>query len=73
MENIEKYQDLATEVRKIWNKRVKVIPIIIGALGTTLKQLRKRLEDISIEKKIVELQKSAILYSAKILRKVLEI
>ena len=73
MEKIEKYQDLARELRKIWNKRVKVIPIIIGALGTTPKLLRKRLEDIGIETKIVELQKSALLYSARILRKVLEI
>ena len=73
MEKIEKYQDLARELKKIWNTRVKVIPIIIGALGTTPKLLRKRLEDIGIETKIVELQKSVILYSARILRKVLEI
>ena len=73
MEKIEKYQDLARELRKIWNKQVKVIPIIIGALGTTPNLLRKRLEDIGIETKIVELQKSAILYSGRILRKVLEI
>ena len=70
---IEKYQDLAKELRNIWNKRVKVIPFIIGALGTTPKLLKKRLGDIGIETKIVELQKSAILYSARILRKVHEI
>ena len=73
MEKIEKYQDLAREQKKVWNTRVKVIPIIIGALGTTPKLLRKRLEGIGIEMKIVELQKSVILYSARILRKVLEI
>ena len=72
-EKIEKYQDLARELRKIWKKQVKVIPIIIGPLETTQKMLRKRLEDIGIETKIVELQKSAILCSARILRKVLEI
>ena len=73
MEKIEKYQDLARELRKIWNKRVKAIPIVIGGLGTTPKLLRMRLEDIGIETKIVELQKSVILFSARILRKVLEI
>ena len=73
VEKIEKYQDLARELRKIWNKKVKVIPIIIGALGTTPKLLRKRLEDIGIDTKVVELQKSAILYSARTLRKVLEV
>lgn len=72
VEKIEKYQDLAREVRKIWNKKVKFILIIIGALGTTPKLLRKRLKGIGIDTKVVELQKSAILYSAKILRKVLE-
>ena len=71
MEKIENYQDLARELRKIWKKRVKVIPIIIGALGTTPKLLGKRLEDIGIKTKILELQK--IVYSARILRKVLEI
>ena len=73
VEKIEKYQELARELRKIWDKQVKVIPIIIGALGTTSRLLRKRLENIGIETKVVELQKSAILYSAKIFRKVFEI
>ena len=32
---MEKYQDLKREIGKIWNcKRVTVIPVIIGALGT---------------------------------------
>ena len=73
VEKIEKYQDLAREVQKLWNMRTKVIPIIIGALGTTPKKLSKRLEDLGIETRIVELQKTAIIYSARILRKVLEI
>ena len=53
--------------------RVTVIPIIIGALGTTLKKLEKGLEDIGIEIRVTELQKTVILHSARILRKVLEI
>ena len=73
VEKIEKYQDLAREVQKLWNMRTKVIPIIIGALGTTPKKLSKRLEDLGIETRIVELQKTAIIHSARILRKVLEI
>ena len=43
MEKIKKYQDLARELTEIWNERVIVIPIIIGALGTIPKLLRKRL------------------------------
>ena len=36
---------------------MKVTPIIIGALGSTPKLLRKRLEDIGIDPKVVELQR----------------
>ena len=33
-EKINKYLDLARELRTLWNMRVKVVPIVIGALGT---------------------------------------
>ena len=72
-EKILKYQDLARELKKLWNKKVKVIPVIIGALGTTPKALPKRLKEIGIATRIVELQKTVLLHSARILRQVLEI
>ena len=56
----------------LWRK-IKIIIIIIGVLGTTPKKLKKRLEDIGIETRVTELQKTVILNSARILRKVLEI
>ena len=73
MEKTEKYQDLARDVQKLWNMRTKVIPVVIGALGTTPKELSKRLDDLGIGTRIVELQKTVIIYSSRILRKVLEI
>ena len=73
VEKIEKYQDLAREIKKLWGMRVTVIPIVTGTLGTTPKKLKKRLEDIGIETRVTELQKTVILHSARILRKVLEI
>ena len=73
IEKIEKYQDLAREVQKLWNMRTKVIHIIIGALGTNPKKLSKRLDDLGIGTRIVELQKTVSIYSARILRKMLEI
>ena len=39
-EKLEKYQDLARELKKLWNMSVRIIPIVIGALGTTPKDLR---------------------------------
>ena len=32
-EKIEKYQDLRKELQKIWNVRVKIIPLVVGSLG----------------------------------------
>ena len=53
--------------------KVVVIPIVLGALGTTPKTLQKRMKDIGIETRIGELQKTVILHTARILRKVLEV
>ena len=72
-EKTEKYQNLARELKKIWNMKVIVTPVIIGALGATPEKLKKRLQDLGIDTKIVELQKSAIIHTARILRKVLEV
>ena len=51
----------------------KVIPLVVSALGTTLKKLNQRLSDIGIETRIVELQKTFIIYYARIPQNVLEV
>ena len=71
-EKLDKCQDLARELTELWNMNVRVIPIIVGALGTIPKDLHQQLKEIGIETKIVELQKTVILNSARILREVLE-
>ena len=73
LEKKEKYQDLARELKKIWNMKATVTPVVIGALGAIPKKLKKGLQDLGIETKIVELQKSAVIHTARILRKVLEV
>ncbi len=30
----DKYLDLARELKKLWNMKVTIIPIVIGAFGT---------------------------------------
>ena len=52
--------------------KVTVILIIIGALGIILKGLVKILEDLVIRGKIVTIQSTALLISARILRRVLK-
>ena len=36
-EKKDKYLDLSRELKKLWNMKVTVIPMIIGALGTITK------------------------------------
>ena len=41
-EKIEKYQDLRTELQKIWNVRVKIIQLVVGSLGAITKQFGRK-------------------------------
>ena len=33
-EEYDKYQDLAREIKRIWKSRTKVVPVVVGALGS---------------------------------------
>ena len=55
----------------MWNVKTKVIPVIIGAAGTIPKSFRKYVSNIPGKYEVKELQKTAILSTAHILRKVL--
>ena len=70
-EKILKYKDLTIEIQRMWNVKTKVIPVIIGATGTISKTFRKYVSNIPGKHVVKELQKTAILGTAHILRKVL--
>jgi hypothetical protein len=70
-EKIPKYKDLTIEIQRIWNVKTKVIPAITGATGTISKSFRKYVSNIPGNHEVKELQKTAILATAHILRKVL--
>jgi hypothetical protein len=70
-EKILKYKDLTTEIQRMWNVKTNVIPVIIGATGTISKSFRKYVSNIPGNHEVKELQKTAILCTAHILRKVL--
>ena len=56
----------------MWNIRsIKVIPVVVGALGSTSKQQKKRME-LEVVIRTALLQKTALLGTACILRKVLD-
>ena len=44
----EKYQDLGRELQKIWNVKVKIIPLVVGSLGGIPKQFDNRVKQIGI-------------------------
>jgi len=55
----------------MWNVKTKVIPVILQATGTISKLFRKYMSNIPRKHEVKELQKTAIMGTAHILRKVL--
>ena len=53
------------------NKKVVVIPIVVGALGTITTTSDKYIEYLGIEIRTEHVQKSILLGTARIIRKVL--
>jgi hypothetical protein len=70
-DKILKYKDLTIEIQRLWNVKTKVIPVIIRASGTISESFRKYVSNIPGKPEVKELQKTAILGTAHILRKVL--
>ena len=71
-EKKDKYLDLARELKKLWNMKVTIVPIVIGALGTVTKGLLKGLEDLEVGGWVETIQMTALLRTARILRRVLK-
>ena len=72
-DKIEKYQELGRELQKIWNVKVKIIPLAVGSLGAIPKQFGNRLRQIGTTVGTARFQKTVLLGTARILRKVLKI
>ena len=72
-DKMEKDQDLRKELQKVWNVKVKTIPLVVGSLGAIPKQFGNRLKEIGITVGTAPVQKTVLLGTARILRKVLEI
>ena len=69
-EKKDNYLDLARELKKLWNMKVKIVPIVIGAFGTITKGLLKGLEDLEVGGQVETIQMTALLRTARILRRV---
>ena len=74
IEKIEGYQDFKYEIIRLWNcKKVKIVPVVKGALGTVSKSLKRYLTELQMEKLFAIMQKACLLGTSRILRKVLDI
>ena len=72
-EKVEKFQDLKREIGRLWKlKMVEVVPVVIGAPESVTKVFDQWIEKLRITNNVGVLQKTALLGTAKILRKVLE-
>ena len=59
-------------MKKLWNMRVTIVTIVIAAFGTITKGLLKGLEDFEVDGRVETIQMTALLRTARILRRVLE-
>ena len=68
-----KYEDLRREVAKLWSvRKVVIIPIVIGALGTLSRNFKKYVEGLEMRQLTSLLQKTCILGTAEIIRRTLD-
>ena len=58
--------------KKLWNMKVTVIPIVIGAFGTVTKGLLKGLDDLEVRERMETIQTTVLFRSARIMGRVLE-
>ena len=76
LEKVEKYQLLKDEIAKVWRvRKVIVIPVVIGALGavSVRSEIKEYMKRMGVNVKLEVIQKTALLGTAKILRKVLSL
>ena len=68
------YSELKYEIAIISKMRkVEVIPVVIGALGTVIKHFEKYIEKLYLDLTIEALQKPCLLGTARIIGKALDI
>jgi len=67
-----KYKSLCIEMQEMWNLKCTIVSVITGANGIVTRNLKKNVETIPGKHSIDSLQKTAILGTSHIIRKVLQ-
>ena len=72
LEKVEKYQVLKNEIAKVWQMRkVITVLVVIGALRAVSVNFEKHMKQIGVKVSFEVIQKAVLLWTQKILRKVL--
>ena len=71
VEKVNRYDPLRVELERIYGVKMKVIAVVVGALGTVTKKLETAMVDLGIPDVIGGLQISALVGTAAIMRRVL--
>ena len=72
-EKVEKYQGLKEQLEQMWKVKASVVPVVVGALGAVTPKLGEWLQQIPGTTSETSVQKSAVLGTAKILRRTLKL
>ena len=59
-ENKYKYQDFACKLKTLWNMKVTIILLLIGALGTVTKGLKPGLENLKIRGQVENIKTTGL-------------
>ena len=70
---MEKHKDLKEEIRRLWKLRnAEIVAVVIGVLGSVSAEFDRWMGKLGITCNVGVMQRSALLGTAKMLRKVLE-
>ena len=73
VEKIDKYMDLAAEIRRQFRVKTVIVPIVLGALGTVPAKLSKSLEKLEVDDVIGSLHTAVLMSTTAVFRKVLNL
>ena len=74
-EKLSKYKDMEIEITRMWQKKREIIPVVVGGLGGRVikKGSEELVREIPGNVNLWEIQKTTLVGTAHILRKVLSV
>ena len=70
---LTKYENLKTELKRLWSlKNVEIVQVVVGALGCISKGFSRWMDIPGIKLSIRKVQKSVLVGTTRIIRKVLD-